>query len=149
MKRRVGNLLMKMRGQMQKGHNQKGFTLVELMVVVVIIGVLVAIAVPVYTNVTERAELSAIQANLRTLDGAIMMASSSETPALAAASTYTDDIMKKYITGWPMEGPGACSYSVEDIDGNVRAQVTITEKKEGGLDAGTYYLVKDVVTKTP
>ena len=65
-------MLMKMRGQMQKGHNQKGFTLVELMVVVVIIGVLVAIAVPVYSNVTTKAEKSAVEANLRTIDSAIM-----------------------------------------------------------------------------
>jgi prepilin-type N-terminal cleavage/methylation domain-containing protein len=62
-------LLMKMRGQMQKGRNQKGFTLVELMVVVVIIGVLVAIAVPVYTSVQAKAERSACHANLRTIDG--------------------------------------------------------------------------------
>lgn len=61
--------MMKMRGQMQKGRNQKGFTLVELMVVVVIIGVLVAIAVPVYSSVTERAEKNACHANLRTIDG--------------------------------------------------------------------------------
>jgi len=62
-------LLMKMRGQMKKGRNQKGFTLVELMVVVVIIGILAAIAVPVYSSVTKRAEKNACHANLRTIDG--------------------------------------------------------------------------------
>ena len=62
-------MLMKMRGQMQKGRNQKGFTLVELMVVVVIIGILVAIAVPVYNTVQAKAEKSACHANLRTIDG--------------------------------------------------------------------------------
>ncbi len=49
--------------------NQKGFTLVELMVVVVIIGVLVAIAIPIFNTVQARAERSACHANLRTIDG--------------------------------------------------------------------------------
>jgi len=50
--------------------NNKGFTLVELMVVVVILGILVAIAVPIYNSITGNAERNACHANLRTIDGA-------------------------------------------------------------------------------
>lgn len=50
--------------------SKKGFTLVELMVVVVILGILVAIAVPIYNRITGDAELRACHANLRTIDGA-------------------------------------------------------------------------------
>jgi type II secretion system protein G len=51
--------------------NNKGFTLVELMVVVVIIGVLVAIAVPVYNASQDKAKEKVDAANIRIIEGAI------------------------------------------------------------------------------
>ncbi|MDI6891854.1 MAG: prepilin-type N-terminal cleavage/methylation domain-containing protein [Actinomycetota bacterium] len=50
---------------------EKGFTLVELMVVALIIGILVGIAVPVFNVARATAQKRTCQANLRTIDGAI------------------------------------------------------------------------------
>ncbi len=52
---------------MRKMMNKKGFTLVELMIVVVILGILVAIAVPIYSAVTRNAKKRACEANVRTI----------------------------------------------------------------------------------
>ncbi len=50
---------------MRKMMNKKGFTLVELMIVVVILGILVAIAVPIYSAVTKNAKRKACAGDMR------------------------------------------------------------------------------------
>ena len=63
---------------MKKLHTKAGFTLAELLIVVAIIAVLVAIAIPVFTTQLEKSRESTDIANLRSAYGAAIVKSMSE-----------------------------------------------------------------------
>ena len=56
----------------------KGFTIIELLIVIVIIGILVAIAIPIFTNASTKAKINTCKANARIIDGAISQAATTD-----------------------------------------------------------------------
>ncbi len=101
-------MLKKMMKMFKKG--EKGFSLVELMVVIVIIGVLIAIAIPVYRNTTEKAELRACHANQRMIEGAASQYAMNE--GIDIENVDDIDELKDYFSGGVPKCPSGDDYSI-------------------------------------
>src|SRR2546425_410132 len=78
--------------------NRKGFTLIELLIVVVIIGILAAIAIPKFANTKEKAYLASMKADLRNLVTA-------EEAYFADSVKYTTALGTMYNTTQGVVGP--------------------------------------------
>lgn len=75
--------------------SEKGFTLIELMVVILIIAILVVIAIPVYNAAQTAAKKNSCYANLRTMNGAIATYQGNEDVEPGTIGALVPDYIKK------------------------------------------------------
>ena len=85
--------------------NQRGFTLVELMIVVAIIGILTAIAFPLYAGIQARARVAKAQADVRTLASAIVVYSAHTGVMPGGLTDLTSAVVVNGVSAGPFVSP--------------------------------------------
>ncbi|MBI3607705.1 MAG: prepilin-type N-terminal cleavage/methylation domain-containing protein [Nitrospirae bacterium] len=101
--------------------DQSGFTMIELVVVIVILGILAAFAVPQFANLRTEARVAAVNAMAGGLRGAVAVARAKYQVVNSLAATTVDmdgvSVTVSAATGIPRSATGGINLAIADYSG--------------------------------
>ncbi|MBP5469249.1 MAG: prepilin-type N-terminal cleavage/methylation domain-containing protein [Candidatus Riflebacteria bacterium] len=97
--------------------NRKGFTLIELMIVIAIIGILAAMAIPNFKKARASARQKACYSNIRVIQGAVEMYNM-DVSSMMTGLSIEKLISGNYLKSTPSKPEVTCSYKGSSLDGN-------------------------------
>ena len=116
----------------KRSNRRDGFTLAELLIVVAIIAILVAIAIPIFTSQLEKSRESTDAANIRAQYAEVAAAANTEGTDINASGAATVTLRQK-ADGWQSDTIGPSLDSIADqIVGEPKANVTARVSYESG-----------------